>query len=53
MKNISFIESFAAKISGNETVNAIESYETGTTDIWNRKFQRIVDFADVKTEHEY
>lgn len=53
VKNISFIGNYAAKLNGNETVNAIDSYETGTTDVWSSKFQRIADFAGVKTKKEY
>lgn len=32
-------------------MNIIDSYEIGTTNMWNSEFQRIVEFAGVKGEN--
>lgn len=48
VRNVSIIENYTDRLNGNETINAIDSYETGTTNVWNSGFQEIVEFAGVK-----
>lgn len=51
VRNISIIENYTDRLNGDEAMNIIDSYEIGTTNMWNSEFQRIVEFAGVKGEN--
>lgn len=53
VKNISIINNYSDYLNGDETQFAIDSYEIGTTNVWNNHFQRIVNFSGVKNGYEY